>query len=225
MAQGNCPTCGVACEGSLDKCPACEHQRVCRVCFKPIPLGAKKCTECDCYQAWWRLDVSSAFVAAVSAFISTLVALVALLSSAFVDESSETSYVRLDEVNANGLTLLLRNDGNRAAFVLSSEVRYTYEGGGVLGGQLKIEQPADRRVPAGELTVVRLRREDWPRQITEGEAGEATAFERSRVTAVLAQSDCTLVVEVDEFGDADEKLEITCNDVLDDLAAAALGAG
>lgn len=129
-----------------------EKTSLCRICAKPLPAGAKKCTECNEYQnVFWRI---------VSGFdLKGLIALVPIvtLAFAFIQDRVETkeSDLRIAIVSCERqkVNLFASNVGNRAAIIGSASFRTNDQ----QSQPLKVSLPvADRLIGGGETRAIEL---------------------------------------------------------------------
>ncbi len=93
-----------------------DKSSLCRICAKPIPKGARKCTECNGYQSQvWR--IASGFD------LKGLIALVPIVTLAFafiqdrVEKKESDLRITLVSCKQQKVHLFASNVGNRAAII------------------------------------------------------------------------------------------------------------
>lgn len=214
MADGECACCGAAYKQGRPECAECgspTRMQPCKICRKPMPAGAAKCTECDCYQAWWRLDLSSAFIAAVSALITTVVALWSLMQSTLAPQFSDTRLIGLQDESAASFDVLARNDGSLSSFVIEGSLTCTSPEGFSLIGPLLVTRPEDLEIEPGRITVLTLLpAKRWDQVVRKGSQEKSLTIGEVEgelsVTGFANESDCRLRLEIYEYSDGARKL-------------------
>ncbi len=94
----------------------------CRLCKKPIELGAIKCTECDGYQNWRRyFDFSSVILSLLVALFSVLTVAVPVIVHVFTSERSDVGISEIAR-DRDSITLICANRGNKTAIVYLAEL-------------------------------------------------------------------------------------------------------
>jgi predicted nucleic acid-binding Zn ribbon protein len=129
-----------------------DKPSLCKVCAKPIPEGARKCTECDEYQQpFWRI---------VSWFdLKGLIALVPIitLSYVFIQDRIEIKQsdlrIALISCEQKKVSLFASNIGNRAAIVSGASFRTA----GLPVQPLQVSLPPEARlINGGETRALEL---------------------------------------------------------------------
>lgn len=93
--------------------------RLCVVCQKEIPAGAKICTECDCYQDWRQyFGLSSTVLSLLVALFSVLTVAVPVIYEALTPKISvvHCNLISWDE-NTAEVKIAVSNEGARAAVI------------------------------------------------------------------------------------------------------------
>lgn len=125
---------------------------LCRICAKPIPDDAKKCTECKEYQSiFWRI---------VSGFdLKGLIALVPIVTLAFafiqdrIEKKESNLRIALVSCEQQKVNLFASNVGNRAAIIGYASFRTNSQP----TQPLKVSLPAaERLIDGGETRAVEL---------------------------------------------------------------------
>jgi predicted nucleic acid-binding Zn ribbon protein len=89
----------------------------CFLCRKPIPRGARICTECNTYQDWRKyFGFSSTVLSLLVALVSVLTVAIPVIRNALTPDRSDV-YCALLTWNTTGATLLVSNRGVRPAVV------------------------------------------------------------------------------------------------------------
>lgn len=129
-----------------------EAEALCKVCSKPIPVGAKKCTECGEYQSLvWRI--------AAGFDLKGLIALIPVvtLAFAFIQDRIETKAsdlkIALLACEANEVSLFASNVGNRAAIIGSASFVTNQQPAMPLTVSLS---PSERLIDGGETRAINL---------------------------------------------------------------------
>lgn len=125
---------------------------LCRICAKPLPEGARKCTECNEYQQpLWR--IASGFD------LGGLIALVPIitLAYAFIQDRIEIKQsdlrIALISCEQQKVSLFASNVGNRAAIISGASFRTA----GLPVKSLQVSLPAEARlINGGETRALEL---------------------------------------------------------------------
>lgn len=129
-----------------------EKPSLCRMCAKPIPYGAKKCTECNEYQNYiWR--IASGFD------LKGLIALVPIVTLAFafiqdrVEKKESDLRIAIVSCEQQKVNLFASNVGNRAAIIGSASFKTNNQPSQPLEASMPV---ADRLIGGGETRAIEL---------------------------------------------------------------------
>lgn len=129
-----------------------DKKSLCRICAKPLPTGARKCTECDEYQSlFWRIFSSFDF--------KGLIALVPIitLAYAFIQDRIETKSsdlrIALVSCESTKVKLFASNVGNRAAIIGGASFRTADQPAHDL---IVAIPPEDKLIEGGETRAIEL---------------------------------------------------------------------
>jgi len=178
-----------------------EEFTPCPICRKPIPNGARKCTECDSYIDWRRfLGVGQTTLALLIALVSVISATVPRfyewLSADYSELHAETRQVFREK-----LELFISNRGNQGGRLVSVSLGATTRSGKRID-PLTLEVSHDGQVPPKASTVMHLT--VHPEQVLQFLSWPFTEIERCSITARLA-----------EYRETPRSVEIDCpRDVL-----------
>jgi hypothetical protein len=105
------------------------RMKACKICSEPIPANAKKCRHCGSFQDWrGNVTVGSEVLALLVALLSVAtVAVPVLRDNLFPNSSLTFSFVGAD---ANHISLVATNPGNRPGAVKNDATFFTHEESG-----------------------------------------------------------------------------------------------
>lgn len=100
-----------------------SSKSVCRICLKPIELGAKKCTECGSYQDWRRhFSFGTVALSLLIALISVSTTAIQVAKSLMAKEQSDLRF-SLVKYGPNGIMIMGSNLGDRAGALKSASLQ------------------------------------------------------------------------------------------------------
>jgi hypothetical protein len=129
-----------------------DKASLCRICAKPIPVGARKCTECDEYQNYvWR--IASGFD------LRGLIALVPIVALAFafiqdrVEKKESNLRVALVSCEPKKVNLFASNVGTRAAIISDA----SFQTNDLPAQPMTVSLSSDKRlIDGGETRAIEL---------------------------------------------------------------------
>jgi len=134
---------------------AAAPTNLCVVCCNPIPLGAKKCTECDSFQDGRRFIMDwTAVIAALLTVAPLCVGAFSLYEIAFPDPAAVS--VMVESCSTSEISAYVLNQGGESALVSPPTVILT-NGAGTTPLQMTFPLTEDNKViEGGEVDVVPL---------------------------------------------------------------------
>ena len=171
----------------------------CRVCAKPMPAGAAKCTECGEYQSWSRRVLAGIDLSALVALVPIVTLAYAFLAERLSHHGSDLRATVL-ECADDRIRLFATNQGDRAAVLRGAAYRISTDGAGRMRPLAFGIADGDRLFEGGANRALVLQA-----PVRDGIAPPLVPHD-------LAGGDCRIMIEIDTvaFDQTATPLEAVC---------------
>jgi hypothetical protein len=172
----------------------------CRICARPMPDGAAKCTVCGEYQSWSRRLLAGLNLSALVALVPIVTLAYAFLADRLSHHGSDLRATIL-ECAGDRIRLFATNQGDRAAVMRGATYRISTDATGQARPLAFAISDDDRLFGGGANRAVML------------QPPAPTGIAPPLVPHDLTGNGCTLVIEIDTvaFDHTATPLEVACS--------------
>ena len=176
-----------------------EAEDHCRICAKPMPEGASKCTVCGEYQTWSRRLLAGINLSALVALVPIVTLAYAFLADRLGHHGSDLRATVL-ECAHDRIRLFATNQGDRAAVMRGAAYRISTDGSGQMRPLAFGIADDDRLFEGGANRALML------------QAPAQDGIAQPLVPHDLAGNDCRIMIEIDTvaFDQTATPLEAVC---------------